>query len=199
MTLEKLPYGYADLEPYIDTHTLGVHYNYHSKNYLNKLKNLLKENGIKENIDFDILISKIAIGEVKNKDDILFNLGGVINHNLYFKSISPRPTKPNNLLMEMINNSFVSYDDFKSEFKKFALSLKGSGYTYLLLDGTSLKIVNTKNQDCPIFYGLTPLLTLDMWEHAYYINYENKKDLYIDKFLEIANFKDANEIIDRLK
>ena len=192
--LNKLPYEYDALEPYIDTHTLGLHHNKHQKNYLNKLNELL----IKNNYDFKYSLEELSkhINEFDESDrkDILFNLGGVINHNIYFNSISPNKIMPNNNLMKLINDKYGSYDNFKKEFKISALSIKGSGYTYLVLDGNDINIVNLLNQDNPYNYNYIPLIGLDMWEHAYYINYENKKDIYIDNFFDVIDFSMANKI-----
>lgn len=192
--LENLPYEYDSLEPYIDTHTLGLHKNKHQKNYLNKLNELL----IKNNYDFKYKLEELPkhINEFSEKDreNILFNLGGVINHNIYFKSMSPKKELPNNNLLKEINSKFGSYDNFKKKFKDKALSIKGSGYTFLVLKGNELDIVNLLNQDNPYNYNYIPIIALDMWEHAYYINYENKKDIYIDNFFEVIDFENANKI-----
>lgn len=193
--LEKLNYSYDELEPYIDSHTLGLHHNKHQKNYLKKLNELL----IKNNYDFTYTLEELSkhIMEFNENDreDILFNLGGVINHNIYFKSISPNKELPSIFMNSLIINSFGNYENFIKELKQKAMSLKGSGYTYLVLDKGKLKIINLFNQDNPYNYNLIPLLAIDLWEHAYYINYENKKDIYIDNLLEILDFKNANEII----
>lgn len=193
--LEKLNYSYDELEPYIDSHTLGLHHNKHQKNYLKKLNELL----IKNNYDFRYTLEELPkhIMEFNENDreDILFNLGGVINHNIYFKSISPNKELPSIFMNSLIINSFGNYENFIKELKQKAMSLKGSGYTYLVLDKGKLKIINLFNQDNPYNYNLIPLLAIDLWEHAYYINYENKKDIYIDNLLEILDFKNANEII----
>lgn len=171
-----------------------MHYYKHQKNYLNKLNELL----IKNNYDFKYSLEDLSkhINEFDESDrkDILFNLGGVINHNIYFNSMSPNKIPPNNNLMKLINDKYGSYDNFKKEFKISALSIKGSGYTYLVLDGNDINIVNLLNQDNPYNYNYTPLIGLDMWEHAYYINYENKKDIYIDNFFDIIDFSMANKI-----
>lgn len=193
--LEKLNYSYDELEPYIDSHTLGLHHNKHQQNYLKKLNELL----IKNNYDFRYTLEELPkhIMEFNENDreDILFNLGGVINHNIYFKSISPNKELPSIFMNSLIINSFENYENFIKELKQKAMSLKGSGYTYLVLDKGKLKIINLFNQDNPYNYNLIPLLAIDLWEHAYYINYENKKDIYIDNLLEILDFKNANEII----
>lgn len=192
--LDKLPYSYDDLEPYIDTHTLGLHKNKHQKRYLDKLNELL----IKNNYDFKYSLEELPkhINEFKeiDRDEILFNLGGVINHNIYFNSMSSNKELPNSLLMFHIKNSFGSYDEFKIKFKESALAIKGSGYTFLVIDKNNLKIVNLSNQDNPYNYNYIPLIGLDMWEHAYYLNYKNLKDIYIDNFFQVIDFKYANKI-----
>lgn len=192
---KKLKYNYYSLEPYIDTHTLALHYNKHYKNYLDKLNLLL----LKNNYDFRYSLEELSIHidefSLDDRNDILFNLGGVINHNIYFSSMSANKVEPNSLLMKKINDTFYNYDRFKKMFKEKALSLKGSGYTYLVLNkDNNLEIVNFSNQDNPYLYNLYPLIGFDMWEHAYYINYENKKDIYIDNFFDIIDFSSANNI-----
>ena len=119
-TLEKLPYDYDALEPFIDTHTLGLHKNKHQLNYLIKLNELL----LKNNYDYKYSLEELPkhLDELKSdKEDILFNLGGVINHNLYFKSMSPDKVLPNINLLNLINDKYGSYDIFKDEFKRLAL------------------------------------------------------------------------------
>lgn len=192
--LDELPYSYDALEPFIDTHTLGLHKNKHQKRYLDKLNELL----IKNNYDFKYSLDGLTrhINEFNEIDraDVLFNLGGVINHNIYFNSMSPNKELPNSLLMNQINNTFGSYDGFKKKFKESALAIKGSGYTFLVIDKNTLKIVNLLNQDNPYTYNYIPLIALDMWEHAYYLNYKNLKDIYIDNFFDVIDFKYANKI-----
>lgn len=193
-TINRLEYDYDDLEPYIDTHTLGLHYNKHYKNYLNKLNDLLLKNSYDFRYSLEELNYHINEFNIEDRDDILFNLGGVINHNIFFKSISPYKEKPNKLLSILINNYYGSFDNFKEEFKKKALSSKGAGYTYLVLNNNKLDIVNLSNQDNPYSYNFIPLLCIDMWEHSYYINYNSYKDNYIDNFFEIADFSIANSL-----
>ncbi len=192
--INKLGYDYDDLEPYIDTHTLGLHYNKHYKNYLKKLNGLLLKNNYDYRYSLEELNFHINEFNVEDRDDILFNLGGVINHNIFFKSISPYKEKPNKLLSILINNYYGSFDNFKEEFKKKALSSKGAGYTYLVLNNNKLDIVNLSNQDNPYSYNFIPLLCIDMWEHSYYINYNSYKDNYIDNFFEIVDFSKANSL-----
>lgn len=153
---------------------------------------------MKNNYNFRYTLNELVfhLNEFNESDReaILFNLGGVINHKIYFKSISPNREKPNKLLSTLINNFYGDFDNFKEQFKRKALSLKGSGYTYLVLNNNKLEIVNLKNQDNPYNYNYSPLLCIDMWEHAYYINYNSYKEIYIDNFFEIADFSEANKL-----
>ena len=192
----KLPYSFDSLEPYIDTHTLGLHYNKHQKKYLDKLNNLLEKNNYNYKYTLEELSNHITDFNIKDREDILFNLGGVINHNIYFESINPKQEKPNKYLENLINNKYGNYNNFKQEFKDKAMSLKGSGYTFLILKDKNIDIINLKNQDNPYYYNFIPLIGLDMWEHAYYINYENKKEIYIDNFFDIIDFNYANKKIE---
>ncbi len=192
--LKPLPYKLSSLEPFIDTHTLGLHHKKHHENYLNKLNALLIKNKYDYRYPIEELSSHIMEFEGNDREDILFNLGGVINHNIYFESMSTKKEMPNIALNSKIIKTFGSFDDFKKAFKEKALAVKGSGYTFLVMDeNKNLDIVNFYNQDCPYFHGLTALLCIDVWEHAYYINYENKRDLYIDNFFEIMDFSKAND------
>lgn len=190
-----LSYSYSSLEPFIDTHTMGLHYNKHLKNYLSKLNDLLIKNNYNFKYKLELLGYHLDEFKESDREDILFNLGGVLNHIFYFSSISESLVLPSSDLMNKILTKFETFDNFKKLFKESALKLKGSGYTYLVMDkDKNLFIKNFLNQDCPYFYELIPLLCIDLWEHAYYINYENKRDLYIDNFFNIIDFDMANKM-----
>lgn len=199
--LLDLPYNYQDLEPYIDTHTMAIHYNYHKKNYLSNLNKLLEKNNYNNKYNLNELI--YHINEFNNQDieDILFNLGGVINHNLYWKSMSkPSLSKmPIGKLKLAIEKQYKSFDNFYTLFKNKALTLKGSGYTFLVTNPQGyLDIINLPNQQTPLSFGLIPLFTVDMWEHAYYLNYQNDKTKYLDNFKIISDFNNANQIYNNI-
>ena len=137
------------------------------------------------------------IGKFNEEDqkDILYNLGGVLNHNLYFRSMSSKRVLPSGRLKNDIENKYESLNKFFLEFKNKALELKGSGYTFLVVTGDGkLDIINLSNQELPQSFGFIPLFNMDMWEHAYYLNYKNEKGNYIDNFLMIADFTNANRI-----
>ncbi len=189
----KLDYDFDSLEPFIDTHTLVLHYNKHYENYLNNLNKLLIKNNITYNNDISALLNELQKIKTNDIDDILFNLGGVLNHELYFKSISKKRTI-SDVLQHENENEFGSYENFVKLFSESANKLKGSGYTFLVINNKKLEIINMPNQVTPYLYGLIPLLCIDLWEHAYYINYENRKKDYIENFFNIIDFSSANDI-----
>lgn len=198
--LPKLPYLFQDLEPYIDTHTMGLHYHKHHQNYVDKLNELLMKNNYDYRYNLNELIYHINEFPVSNREDILFNLGGVLNHNLYWRSINPRQgQKPIGQLKNYIERTYGSYEKFWSIFKDSAMKLKGSGYTFLVLkrDG-QLDIINVSNQDTPFALGYMPLFNVDLWEHAYYLNYENDKKKYLDNFEKISDFRNASRIFNSI-
>lgn len=198
--LANLPYLYQDLEPYIDTHTMGLHYNKHAKNYLKQLNDLLKKNNYNYNYSLEQLIYHINEFLLEDKiENILFNLGGVLNHILYFMGISKEHKKPTGNLKIYLDRKYGSFENFYNIFKKKALELKGSGYTFLVLkNNKELDIINTKNQDTPLLFGYVPLFNIDLWEHAYYINYENERNRYLDNFKEISDFTNASRIFNNI-
>ena len=131
--LPKLAHMYQDFEPFIDTHTMGVHYHKHEQTYLNNLNNLLNKNNFNYNYDIDELIYHINEFPDDDKENILFNLGGVINHELYWKGISQNNYLPNGKLKNKIDSQYGNFDNFWNQFKEMGLKLKGSGYTFLVL------------------------------------------------------------------
>ena len=195
--LESLPFKYQDLEPYIDTHTMGLHHNKHQANYLKNLNNLLKKNNY--NFSYPIEELYLHLDEIKEEDknDVLFNWGGVINHNLYWQSINPKDREvPIGNLLDKIIQKYGNLNNFKETFINTALKLKGSGYTFLVKTPTNdIDIINISNQDSPLLLGYKPLFNVDMWEHAYYLNYKNNKKDYLDNFFEISNFYYANKVM----
>ena len=195
--LPNLPYSYQDLESYIDTHTIGIHYHFHAQNYLSNLNKILKENNYNYKYNLTELIYHINEFNEKDRENLLFNLGGVINHNLYWKSMN-NPTKvqkPYGNLLLAIEKNYGSFDNFYETFKVNALKLKGSGYTLLVLKNNGeLDIINMSNQQTPILFEYIPLFTIDMWEHAYYLNYQFDKTKYLDNFKIISDFTNANKI-----
>lgn len=185
---------YNYLIPYITPDNLYYHYNIYLKN-LNILNKLLEQ----ENYDYKYtkqdLIKNINIFNLNVRAELLYYLSSVVNHELYFSNLSNKYNNiPTGKLLENINKTFGSYNNFKKEFTKSAINLKGSGYTFLVKDNNNqLKILNTSNEDNPIYYGYTPIFNIDLWEHSYYLDYKNKIE-YIDNFFNIIDFKKVNYV-----
>jgi len=131
--------------------------------------------------------------DLKDRATIIFNLGGVLNHELYFKMMSKSNNSPIGILKDAINKSFGSFDKFKEEFISKANSLRGSGYTFLVVNNDKLFIMNAQNQQTPRIYGLKPILTIDLWEHAYYLDYINNRNAYIDNWFTLIDFNKVKE------
>ena len=180
--------NYSSLEPFISDETLREHYNIYLK-YLKKLNELL---GTTDNIySKAYLIQHIDVLPLTIRGEVLYYLSGVVNHELYFFGMSnDNNTNVSNRLVSDIVANFGSIDNFKSEFKKQGLNIKGSGYNFLVLDDNKkLRILNTSNQDNPYYYGYIPVMAMDVWEHAYYLDYYKDRGSYIDKYFEKLDYK----------
>ena len=191
-TLKKLPYEYDSLEPYIDKETMIIHHSKHHQGYVDKLNIALeKYPGLQEKTTEELLENLNEISE-KIKTEIINNCGGVVNHN-FFWEVLKKETELNGKVLNAIEERFESFEKFKEEFSGKALGLFGSGWVWLVLDNGKLGIITTKNQDSPLSIGKTPLLCLDVWEHAYYLKYQNKKSEYVKAFFNIINWDKVNE------
>jgi len=194
--LPKLNYAYDDLEPYIDALTMETHYTKHHQAYLDKLTAAIADTSLEDMELEDILMSPNSIGETI-RTAVLNNGGGVYNHNFFWSVIGPAEGKtPNGELLAKINELSGSFDAFKEEFTKSALSLFGSGWTWLVQgkDG-KVMIMNTQNQVTPISEGYRPILALDIWEHAYYLKYQNRRADYISNWWNVVNWKNVSQML----
>lgn len=192
----KINLDYNSLEPYIDNKTLMLHYNVIYGSYIDKLNKLLKKNNYKDNYSLNELVDKIDIFPLEDRGEILYNLGGILNHKLYFYEISDKGNNiPYGEILKDINKYFGSYDNFKKEFIKKALNLVGSGYTFLVMNESgNLQIINTSNEDTPYSYGFIPIIVLDLWEHSYYLKYTTNKEAYINNWFNLLDFKKINAL-----
>lgn len=189
MQYERIKLDYTSLEPYIDNKTLDLHYNAHYKGYTDNLNKYLKKHNYNYEYDPIYLAKNIDILPMEDRDEILFNLGGYLNHSLYFYILTDKKKSIPTPFIEIINKHFVSFDNFKNEFINMATELKGSGYTFLVLDrNNKLRIINTSNQDTPYYYGFIPIMTIDVWEHAYYLKYYNKRKDYLEEIFNIIDW-----------
>lgn len=189
MEYKRITLDYKSLEPYIDDRTLDLHYNAHYRNYTDRLNKYLND------INYDYKDSPIYLAKhidilpMENRDEILFNLGGYLNHNLYFYNLTNKKEDIPIELLNLINKYFGSFSLFKEEFIDMAMEVKGSGYTFLVMDkNNKLRIINTSNQDTPYYYGFTPIMTIDVWEHAYYLKYTYLRKKYLENIFDIIDF-----------
>lgn len=176
--LPELKYGLDQLEPFLSQRALDFHYGKHFVNYINAANALIKDT------EYDNM-SLRAI--VRNSDGALFNNAAqVLNHEIFFNSMAPQETAMSEQVRELILNSFSSAEDLKEQMYKSAVAHFGSGWTWLVYDAASgkLQILNTGNAENPITRGLTVLLGLDLWEHSYYLDYQNRRADYVKGFLE---------------
>ncbi|RZT96947.1 Fe-Mn family superoxide dismutase [Ancylomarina subtilis] len=190
--LPKLPYAYDALEPHIDARTMEIHHSKHHAGYTNNLNAAL--NGT----DLDgKCIGEILASVSKHTAAVRNNGGGYYNHDLFWKLMSPNGGgKPSGILLKAIEDNFGSFEQFKDEFSKAAATRFGSGWAWLVkLSDGSLKICSTPNQDNPLMDDAevkgTPILALDVWEHAYYLKFQNRRPDYISEFFEVVNWEEA--------
>lgn len=190
MEYKRINLDYKSLEPFIDDRTLDLHYNAHYRNYTDKLNKYLKDINYNYSLSGEKLAQNINILPMDNRDEILFNLGGYLNHNLYFYNLTNKKKDIPLPLLELINKYFGSFSLFKEEFIDMAMEVKGSGYTFLVLDkNNKLRIINTSNQDTPYYYGFIPIMTIDVWEHSYYLKYTYERKKYLDNIFNIIDFE----------
>lgn len=181
-TLPELPYAQNALEPYISANTLSFHYGKHHQAYVTNLNNLVKDTDLAK-LSLEEVIKKTA-GD-SSKAGVFNNAAQVWNHTFYWHSMKPKGDgQPSGKLAEQINKDFGSFDKFKEEFKTAGATQFGSGWAWLVLENGKLKVTKTANADLPMVHNQTALLTMDVWEHAYYLDYQNKRPDYISTFLD---------------
>ncbi|MCR5743328.1 MAG: superoxide dismutase [Lachnospiraceae bacterium] len=192
-TQVKLAYDYSALEPHIDALTMETHYSKHHVAYTNGLNDAAAKAGVDEKSIEEILSNLDAVEDAALRKAIRNNGGGFYNHNLYFSIMSPAPKKaPEGKLKEAIDEAFGGVDALKDTLKKAAVGQFGSGWAWLSADKSGkLTVTATANQDNPYSEGLnvTPILGIDVWEHAYYLKYKNLRASYIDAFFEVLDWK----------
>ena len=191
-----LPYGYDALEPHIDEATMKVHHDKHHQAYVDKVNAALEGT---EWADKDISEVIANLGDLPDdkQKPVRNNGGGHLNHSLFWEWMSPDGGgEPDGALADAINDAFGSFDDFKSQMKDAGVNQFGSGWAWLVQDGSGLAVVSTPNQDNPITDGKTPLLGVDVWEHAYYLKYQNKRPDYLDAWWNTVNWPKVAERFD---
>lgn len=181
VTLPDLPYEPHALEPYISSTTLGYHHGKHHSAYVANLNKLLEGTDLVAETLENIITRTATSG---NQAGIFNNAAQVWNHTFYWQSMKPGGGGlPTGSIAEKIDADFGSYDKFAEQLKNAALTQFGSGWAWLIIRSDTLEIIKTSNADTPIAHGVTPLLTVDVWEHAYYLDYQNRRGDYVDAFV----------------
>ncbi|MEM9411822.1 MAG: superoxide dismutase [Planctomycetota bacterium] len=191
-SLPELPYGYDALEPHIDAKTMEIHHSKHHNGYVTKVNAALEGTGIEKSVE-DLVSDLNSVPEDK-RQAVRNNGGGHANHSLFWSIMSgDGGGEPTGDLATAINETFGSFDSFKEQFSAAAATRFGSGWAWLVVDGGKLSVESTPNQDNPLMDGRTPILGLDVWEHAYYLHYQNRRPDYISAFFNVVNWNAVAE------
>ncbi len=195
--LPKLPYAADALEPYIDAQTMTIHHDKHHQAYVNNLNAALEKHPELAKKSLEDLLSNLNAIPEDIRTAVRNHGGGTWNHNLYWEIMAPKAGgTPSAELRKALETAFGSFDAFKTEFEKAANTRFGSGWAWLVSKGDKLSISSTANQDNPMSEGLTPLMAIDVWEHAYYLKYQNRRAEYVSNWWNVVNWP---AIADRYK
>jgi Fe-Mn family superoxide dismutase len=192
-SLPELGYSYDSLEPYIDSLTMEIHHDRHHQAYVDNLNKALSGNEELASKSIEDLLKDATSIPTNIRQAVINNGGGHYNHSLFWQLLK-KEVKPEREVLSAIEKEFGSFDEFKTKFTEAASTRFGSGWAWLVLNKGKLEIMSTSNQDSPISEGKTPILTLDVWEHAYYLKYQNRRPHYINAFFNVINWKKVNEL-----
>jgi Fe-Mn family superoxide dismutase len=193
-TLPDLPYAHNALEPHIDEETMKIHHGKHHNTYVTKLNDALEGHSDLQSKSIEDLLTDLNSLPESVRGPVRNNGGGHYNHTLFWKLMSPDGGgTPSGDVASAIDSAFGSFDKFKEEFKNAALTRFGSGWAWLVVNGGKLEITSTPNQDTPISEGKTPLLGVDVWEHAYYLKYQNKRPDYVEAFFNVIDWNEVEK------
>ena len=191
--LPELPYAYDALEPHIDKETMNIHHTKHHNTYITNVNAALEGHEDLASKSVEELISDLNAVPEDIRTAVRNNGGGHANHSLFWKLLSLNGGgNPTGALGEAINSKFGSFDEFKEKFAAAGKTRFGSGWAWLVLSNGELEVTSTPNQDSPLMEGKTPLLGLDVWEHAYYLKYQNKRPDYINAFWNVVNWEEVS-------
>jgi len=192
-SLPELPYAHDALAPHIDAKTMEIHHGKHHNGYVTKLNAALEGTDL-DSKSVEDLISDLSVVPEAKRGAVRNNGGGHANHSLFWSILSADGGgEPTGALGDAIKATFGSFDDFKSQFSTAAGTRFGSGWAWLSVDGSKLVIESTPNQDSPLMDGRTPILGLDVWEHAYYLNYQNRRPDYVGAFFNLIDWNAVSE------
>jgi Fe-Mn family superoxide dismutase len=192
-----LPYDYAALEPHVDAQTMQIHHDKHHQAYVDKANAALAGTEL-ENASVEDVLRNLSSLPADKQGPVRNNAGGHANHSLFWELMSPDGGgEPSGELASSIESSFGDFETFKTQFGDAGVNRFGSGWAWLVHDGSTISITSTPNQDSPILDGLTPLLGLDVWEHAYYLKYQNRRPDYIAAWWNVVNWDRVAEALRR--
>jgi Fe-Mn family superoxide dismutase len=192
--LPQLPYAYDALEPHIDKETMNIHHTKHHNTYVTNLNNAIKGNAELEAKSVEEIVANLDAVPEAIRTAVRNNGGGHANHSLFWQLLSPNGGgAPSGELADAITKKFGSFESFKEEFNKAATTRFGSGWAWLVVNNGELEVTSTANQDSPLSEGKTPVLALDVWEHAYYLKYQNRRPEYITSFWNVVNWDEASK------
>jgi superoxide dismutase, Fe-Mn family len=189
--LPELPYSYDALEPFFDAKTMEIHHGKHHQTYVDKLNAAMEKDASLSQLKVEQLIRNLDEVPEEIRTAVRNHGGGHLNHSFFWPTLK-KDVKPAGPVLDAIAGKFGSFDGFKEKFSNSATLLFGSGWAWLVLDQEGLSIVTTANQDNPLSQGKVPLLGLDVWEHAYYLKYQNRRPEYIEAFFNVINWEKIN-------
>ncbi|EOI7831686.1 superoxide dismutase [Enterococcus hirae] len=199
-TLPDLPYAFDALEPYIDEETMHLHHDKHHNTYVTNLNAAIEKHPELGEKTIEELLSDMDAIPTDIKTAVRNNGGGHANHSFFWKIMAPNAGgEPTGAIKEAIDEAFGDFATFKEEFKKAAAGRFGSGWAWLVMENGKLAITSTANQDSPLMEGKTPILGLDVWEHAYYLKYKNVRSDYIEAFWNVVNWEEVNNQLSTAK
>lgn len=199
-TLPDLPYDYDALEPHIDTETMHLHHDKHHATYVSNANAALEKHPELAEKSVEELLAAIDSVPEDVQTALRNNAGGHANHSLFWEVLSPNGGgEPTGAIKAAIDEAFGSFDAFKEKFAAAAITRFGSGWAWLVVTDGKLEVTSTPNQDSPLMEGKTPVLGLDVWEHAYYLNYQNRRPDYINAFWNVVNWDKVNELYQAAK
>jgi superoxide dismutase, Fe-Mn family len=198
--LPELPYAYDALEPHIDKETMNIHHTKHHNTYVTNVNAALEGHEELASKSVEELISDLNAVPEAIRTAVRNNGGGHANHSLFWQLLSPNGGgNPTGALAEAIDSKFGSFDEFKTKFENAGKTRFGSGWAWLVLNNGELEVTSTANQDSPLMEGQTPLLGVDVWEHAYYLKYQNRRPDYLAAFWNVVNWEEVSRRFDAAK
>ena len=198
-TLPELPYAYNALEPFIDETTMKIHHDKHHAAYIKNLNDALVGNDALLSLPVETLIGDLSVVPESIRTKVRNNAGGHANHSLFWTLMAPKGEgvggQAYGAVAKAIDSAFGDFATFTEKFATAAISRFGSGWVWLVVDGGKLAIIDTPNQDSPLIEGKSPVLALDVWEHAYYLKYQNMRAEYVKQWWNVVNWNQVNTLL----